>query len=204
MRTFPRKKAHRKIQELTLTDTTTKMLLSQLEMLEKAKIRAQNDMHEFVLDNVVESVINAGNEGLPENLQQTSLTLYSGDGKTRFSINQQLNRGFDDRAQQATALINRYIQDHEQVEEDADSIFLIRMLQAMLFGASRKKQFRWTPELKKFMEMEDAELPDPRLIQARDILRDAYYTSRSQWYYSIDKWDESTSQYVKLEQWMGY
>jgi len=76
----------------------------------------------------------------------------------------------------------------------------MKMLESMLFGASRKKQFRWTPELKDFMAMKDEELPDERLLQARDILNEAYYTHRSQWYYSIHVWSDKQKKYIKHEE----
>ena len=199
-RNYPRKKAHRKIIELTLTDQTTEMLLEQLIMLDKARIRSVNDMQEFVLEKVVERIIEKGNEDLPEALQQTSLTLYSPDGKIRFSVNQQISRNFDDRSHQATALITSFINDHKSTDVDPDKIWLVSMLEAMLFGASRKKQFRHTQELKKFMESTDEELPDDRLIKARDILRKAYYTHRSSWYYHIAMWDDKAKEYIKHEE----
>ena len=204
LRTQPRKKAHRKIIEMALTPQTTRMLLSQLEILEKAQIRALKDMEDFVLENVVENVIEAGNAHLPPTLQQTSLVLYSQDGKTRFAVNQQRTQSFDDRAQQATALIHQYITEHKNEEIDADSAFLVGMLEAMMFGASRKKKFRWTPELKAFMAMKDEELPDERLIQARDILNDAYFTSRGRWYYGLEKCDDKRSEFISLEEFLGY
>lgn len=199
-RTYPRKKAHRKIIDFTLTEQTTEMLLEQLVMLDKARIRADKDMHDYVLDKIVERVIERGNEELPEALQQTGLTLYSPDGKIRFSVNQQISRNFDDRSHQATALITSFINDHKSTELDPDKIWLVSMLEAMLFGASRKKQFRHTPELKTFMETEDEKLPDDRLIKARDILREAYYTHRSKWYYHIEVWSDKQKRYVKHEE----
>lgn len=201
-RTFPRKKAHRQIVELTLTEQTTEMLIEQLVMLDKSRIRAANDMEDFVMTKVVERVIEKANEELPEALQQTSLTLYSPDGETRFSVNQQISRNFDDRSHQAVSLITAFINDHKLVEQNPENAFLMQMLEAMLFGASRKKQFRHTPELKKFMEMENKELPDERLIKARDILREAYYTKRSQWYFNIDVWDDEQSKYIKHEEYL--
>ncbi|MDZ7802388.1 hypothetical protein [Thiohalophilus sp.] len=182
-RTYPYKKAHREILDFTLTEQTTEMLIEQILMLDKARIRAMNDLHNFVLDRIVDRVIEPGNAELDPSMQQTSLTIYSPDGKYKFSCNQQISRQFDDRAQQATALIQSFINEHRNVEDDKEVAFLMNMLEAMLFGASRKKQFRWTPELKKFMEMETDELPDERLVKARDILREAFHTHRSKWYY---------------------
>lgn len=199
-RTYPRKKAHRQIVELTLTPQTTEMLLEQLVMLDKSRIRADNDMKDFVMTKVVERVIEKANEELPEALQQTSLTLYSPDGLTRFSVNQQNSRNFDDRSHQAVSLITSFINDHKLVESNPENAFLMQMLEAMLFGASRKKQFRHTPELKKFMEMENSQLPDDRLIKARDILREAYYVKRSKWYYSIEIWSDEERDYIKHEE----
>lgn len=202
-RTYPYKKAHRKILDFTLTEQTTEMLIEQLLMLDKARIRAERDMNNFVMDRIVERVIIPGNAELEPALQQTSLTIYSPDGKYRFSCNQQISRQFDDRAQQATALINSFINDHRQTEDNADVAFLLNMLEAMLFGASRKKQFRWTPELKQFMEMETDQLPDERLIKARDILREAFHTHRSKWYYDIHVYDEEQHEYVKHEEYLA-
>ena len=202
-RTYPYKKAHRQILDFTLTEQTTEMLIEQILMLDKARIRAEQDMHNFVLDRIVDRVIEPGNAELDPAMQQTSLTIYSPDGKYRFSCNQQISRQFDDRAQQATALITAFINDHRQPEDDVDYVFLLNMLEAMLFGASRKKQFRHTPELKKFMEMETAELPDKRLVKARDILREAFHTHRSKWYYGVDVWDEEKHNYVKHEEYLS-
>ena len=88
------------------------------------------------------------------------------------------------------------------IEVSKEVGFLMQMLEAMLFGASRKKQFRFTPELQKFMAMQDDELPDDRLIKARHILNEAFYTHLSQWYYGIEKYDKKQRKYIKLEEYL--
>lgn len=176
------------------------MLLEQLIMLDKSRIRAQRDLHNYVMDKVVERILETANAELPEALQQTSLTIYSPDGQIRFYVNQQISRNFDDRSHQAVSLITAFVNDHKLIESNPENAFLMQMLEAMLFGASRKKQFRHTPELKAFMEMTDEELPDERLIDARDILREAYYTKRSAWYYGIEIWDDKQKKYIKHEE----
>tara|TARA_R100001480_G_scaffold154611_2_gene160488 strand:+ start:872 stop:1528 length:657 start_codon:yes stop_codon:yes gene_type:complete len=202
IRTEAYKKAHRKMAEMMLNDGTQRMLLEHIEMLETNMLRAKKELHDYILRNVVDGVIEPANAKLDPNMQQTSLALHMPDGMTKFHINQQISRQFDDRAQQATALITDFINDHKMVEVSKEVGFLMQMLEAMLFGASRKKQFRFTPELQKFMSMQDDELPDNRLIKARDILNEAFYTHRSQWYYGIEKYDENQRKYVKLEEYL--
>lgn len=199
IRTEPKKKAHQEIIELVLNPGTQKMLLQHIEQLEKSMIRASKDLEDFVLENVVEGVIEAGNAKLDPSMRQTSLPLYSADGKTLFSINQQINQGFDGRSLQATALIWDFIKEAKKTKS-VKFAFTVTMLETMLFGASRTKKFRMTPELKKFMAMKDEELPDERLIQARDILNESHYVKRSKWYFGIKKWDEKQSDYITLEE----
>jgi hypothetical protein len=197
-RTQPRKKAHRKITELQLTEGTKRMLMQHLQMLEKAAIRAKNDLDNFVMESVVQDVIEAANAKMDPSMQQTSLVIYESDGSSRFSINQQVNRGFDDRSLQAVANISDFIRSNKKTTSKKLG-FLVSMMEAMLFGASRKKKLRMTPELQKFMAMKDEEIPDQRLIDARDVLNASFYTSRSKWYYGTEVWDEKQQKYLKLE-----
>jgi hypothetical protein len=197
-RTQPRKKAHRKITELQLTEGTKRMLMQHLQMLEKAMIRAKNDLDNFVMESVVQDVIEAANAKMDPSMQQTSLVIYESDGSSRFSINQQVNRGFDDRSLQAVANISDFIRSNKKTTSKKLG-FLVSMMEAMLFGASRKKKLRMTPELQKFMAMKDEEIPDQRLIDARDVLNASFYTSRSKWYYGTEVWDEKQQKYLKLE-----
>jgi hypothetical protein len=199
IRTEPRKKAHKKITELQLTEGTKRMLMQHLEMLEKAAIRAKNDLETFVIESVVQDVIEAANAKMDPSMQQTSLVLYQSNGASRFSINQQVNKGFDDRSLQAVSNIQDFIRSNKKTTSKKLG-FLVKMMEAMLFGASRKKKLRMTPELQKFMAMKDEEIPDDRLIAARDILSASFYTSRSKWYYGTEVWDENQQKYVKLEE----
>lgn len=198
-RTAPRKKAHKEMTELQLTEGTKRMLMQHLEMLEKAMIRAKNDLESFVMESVVQDVIDAANAKMDPSMQQTSLVLYQSDGTSRFSINQQVNKGFDDRSLQAVAHITDFIRSNKKTTS-VKLGFLVKMMEAMLFGASRKKKLRMTPELQKFMAMKDDEIPDDRLIQARDVLNGSFYTSRSKWYYGTEIWDDKQHKYVKLEE----
>ena len=202
IRTEAYKKVHREMAELMLNEGTQRMLLEHIEMLETNMLRAKKELHDYIMRNVGEGVIDPANEKLDPNMQQTSLALHKSDGLTKFHINQQISRQFDDRAQQATALITDFINDHKMIEVSKEVGFLMQMLEAMLFGASRKKQFRFTPELQKFMAMQDDELPDDRLIKARHILNEAFYTHLSQWYYGIEKYDKKQRKYIKLEEYL--
>ena len=197
IRTEAYKKVHREMAELMLNEGTQRMLLEHIEMLETNMLRAKKELHDYIMRNVVEGVIDPANEKLDPNMQQTSLALHKSDGLTKFHINQQISRQFDDRAQQATALITDFINDHKMIEVSKEVGFLMQMLEAMLFGASRKKQFRFTPELQKFMAMQD-----DGLIKARHILNEAFYTHLSQWYYGIEKYDKKQRKYIKLEEYL--
>lgn len=199
LRTEPWKKAHRKMIELTMTDSVMNMMLKQIVMLEKSKLRAQHDMQDYLMEEVVESVINAANEKLEPELRQDSLTLHSTDGIWKFQINQQMKRWFDDRAGQAVAYIQDFINEHQQVSKNPDMELMIDWLKGLFFGASRKKKLKFTPQLHDFMTKDPADLHDERLKKAQQILKDSYHSKRTSWYYSVEKFVEDRNDYMPLE-----
>lgn len=199
IRTEPWKVAHRKMIELTLTDSVMDMMLKQIVMLEKSRLRAKHDMQDYLMENVVEAVINAANEKMDPELRQDSLVLHSTDGTWKFSINQQIKRWFDDRASQAIAYIQDFINEHQEVSPNPDMELMIEWLKGLFFGASRKKKLKFTPQLHDFMTKDPDELHDDRLKKAQQILKDSYHTKRTSWYYTVEKFVESENEYVSLE-----
>jgi hypothetical protein len=185
--------------ELTLTDSVMDMMIKQITILEKSKLRAEHDMKEYLMEEVVERVINAANEKLDPDMRQDSLTLHTTDGMWKFQINQQIRRWFDDRANQAAGYIQDFINEHQEVNANPDMELMIEWLKGLFFGSSRKKKLKFTPELHDFMTKDSDELHDDRLKKAQQILRDSYHTQRTSWYYSVEKFVEEENEYIPLE-----
>jgi len=198
----PFKKVHRKMLDMTLTEGMKEMLIEHIVMLEKYVIRSKNDMMEYLHKNVIDAIITAANEKLPPELQQDSLVLHSTDGSLKISINQQIRRWFDDRAHQATSYVMDFIDEHRQISVDSDMEVMLDWLQGMFFGASRKKKFKFTPQLFDFMNKEPDELKDDRLKKAQQILKEAFHHERSKWYYTVEVFDEELNEYVKMERYI--
>ena len=198
--TRPKKKVHRRMLELTTTKDQVDMLLNMTVKEYKRKLAADKQWEGWIMEMFVQGIIEPGNEHLDEQDKQDSMTLYRSDGMVRVQIGRQRNRSFDDRAHQAKAYIQDFINEHEErtISGNEDVKVIINMLRNLFFSTRKQKGFKFTPELQDFMAMDSNDLHDERLKKAQKILKDAFKVEASAWYCRVEEYNEEEGGYVSI------
>lgn len=200
MRTEPWSRGHRKVIDLMLNDDMKETLISQALREHTRALQAEEEAQDYFMKMFVHGVLEPANERLDPDDQQDSLILHSEDGQYKIVVRQQNRRFFDDRVSEARALIQDFIDAHEQrtKEVDPDAKVLIGMLKRMFFGAHQKRKFRFTPELHDFMTMDPKDLSDPRLKKAQKIMNKCYQVEKTRWYREVYKYNSLSKKYEPL------
>lgn len=194
----PRFRKHRLVIELTSNpNAVDRLVLSAAKRYQKMLLEEEK-YRDWVEQKVIEGMIEKANQSLEPDKQTDTLTLYTQDGQYQFTVERQNKRFMDGRAHQAKALIEEWLTEKEaQSDMDADTTLVYDFLKSMFFG-SQQKQFRWTPQLMKFITMDPRKIHDQRLKKAQALLADSIRVNRSTWYSHVYKLDQETGEYNKL------
>jgi hypothetical protein len=199
-RTKPFLKKHRVAIELTTTPSACDKLVAQAVKRYGKMLEEQKAWMDWVHEKVIVAIIEASNAKLEPADQTDTLTLYSTDGEYKFTVERQLKKFVDARAEMAKAKIEDWLREYESktIQADDDSALIYDFLKKMFFG-SKLKQFRWTPQLMDFITMDPARIHDKRLKEAQALLKESIRVDRSKWYSHVYKYDEAENEYKKME-----
>lgn len=202
LRKTPYLKSHREIVELILTDETAAMLVENIMAQAERVAIEQKQLNRLMMEKVVRGVLEAANKKLDPADQSNSITIHHPvDGVDKISARRKVHRYFDDRSQQARAMIQEFISEYTNSElpEDETLAFFVRMMSNLFFNQRNRKEFKWTPELHNFLTMDDKEIPDPRLVKAKHLLNQALHTEPGKWYFEFWRFSDADGEYKKLE-----
>lgn len=201
-RSMPRNKKHRAALEFTSTPTKTERIVLGAKKRYEAVLKAHHNFDTYIKNQVVDGIIGAYNEKVDPEERFDGMPLFDNTGDVKLTIERQINRSFDGRADMAHNMISEYIKEMEGRVEyaDADTKMVYDFLRGIFF--KKRGGFKWTPQLNDFLMWPEDRINDSRLKKAQKLLREAVHIDRSNWYAHIYlyKHDQSTGKgaYVKM------
>lgn len=198
-RTQPRLTRHRVALELSKQKDSSDKLIDQAEKRFVRVLKAQIVYNNWVENQIENGIIKKSNESLDPKDQTDTLTIFASDGSKKLYLGRSARRSLDGRAQRAMALIDEWLKEKEAtLEMDEDSSMIYEFLKAIFFG-SRKKQFRWTPQLMDFITMNPIKIHDKRLREAQELLKVAIRIDKSKWTIELSRFDDAQNEYIKID-----
>lgn len=165
-------------------------------------LKAQANFDDYIEKQVFEGIIDKYNENVDPPMQIETIQLFSqgetdlAPGEYKLSVERQIKRTMDSRAEMARNLVEEWIREYENRTTDIpDGEFMVATMKRAFFS---RKGFKFNAELYQFLIMPEDKIHDSRLKKAQKLLRESLKVDKSQWYAHIWKYCEKENTYNKV------
>jgi hypothetical protein len=201
-RTKPRNRKARAALEITAGATKEERIVKGALNRYLKVLESQKRFAEYIEKQVFEGIIDEYNKNVDPDMQIETIQLFSQGtdglkpGEFKLSVERQIKRHLDSRAEMARNLVEEWLREYEtRSVEFPDGELIYQTMKRAFFS---KKGFKFNAELYHFLLLPESKIHDPRLKKAQKLLKESIKIDKSQWYAHIWKYCSDDNTYKKV------